>query len=449
MKNTRKNRSGSDSYSVSEAAALLGVSTPTLKRMVQDGTLDGFHTPGGHLRVSADSIEGTKDQRHTRARSSREPSSILQNRRERLEELNIEAQEVRARRELAKLQREEQEEAEEREADAQAREKEAAQREAQIELERERLEHEKAQERRRMESERLQQQARQEAEHRLMAFRQRWYDGAAQVVTKTGPYWLTAGQRKETIEALEVEIDRRQPADEPRMADIIARSLQALVETLKAERDAQERRQRLTNEALWSLPYSATDAEKVKAAAAIRQALARFDNSADVSEMRVASKEAAQPIRQAIERRQLDGRLVNWALRSLPAGWTDRDAARIRRECAEILAELPVDTSEVEGKDALEPTVKEACAEINTRQAEQERQVRKAGLVQQGVGEVSTYMLESNRDGEISDREYWSSDFTRRLETAVRHGLESELTGDESTKEVRKLAREIMDGAIE
>jgi excisionase family DNA binding protein len=144
-----KNQSPNDSYSVSEAAILLGVSIPTLKKMVTDGTLDGFRTSGGHHRITADSIEAMKSQRETRARPVREASPVLQSRRERLEELNIEAQEVRARRQLAKLQREEQEEAERREAEAQAREDEAAQREAEIDLEQRRLGREEAQERKR------------------------------------------------------------------------------------------------------------------------------------------------------------------------------------------------------------------------------------------------------------------------------------------------------------
>ncbi|HEV2380151.1 MAG TPA: hypothetical protein VG206_10200 [Terriglobia bacterium] len=200
---------------------------------------------------------------------------------------------------------------------------------------------------------------------------------------------------------------------------------------------------------MWSLPYSATDAEKVKATAAIREALARFDNFADVCEMRVAAKEAVQPFRQAIERRQLDERLINWALRSLPAGRTDRDEARIRRECAEILAEMPQDVSEPEGREALEPTVKEACGEINKRQAEQERQARKAELITDGLAQINTYMLELLREDEITREEYLDSHFTRQLESAVRRGLESVLIGDETTKEAWERAREMIDGELE
>jgi len=46
----------------------LGVSVPTVKRMVDDGLLEAFRTPGGHRRVSAESIEAVRDQRRGQAR---------------------------------------------------------------------------------------------------------------------------------------------------------------------------------------------------------------------------------------------------------------------------------------------------------------------------------------------------------------------------------------------
>ncbi|HEV3275356.1 MAG TPA: helix-turn-helix domain-containing protein [Terriglobia bacterium] len=445
MKNKEKNRSSTDSYSASDAATLLGVSIPTLRRMVKEGALEGFRTPGGHVRVTAESIEAVKDQRHATSRPVREASPVLQNRRDRLEELTLETQELRAKTELGKLRREEQEEAEQREAEAQEREEEAEQHQAEIELQRERLEHAKAQERRRLERERAEEQARFEAEEELAAFRQRWYDAVAEAVAIPKRAWLTAAQRKELTEALEAEIERRLPADEPRMVTIIARGLEALLEPLGAKREAQERRERATKETLWSLPYSATDAEKVKATAAIRDALGHLESFADLTEMRVAAQEAIRPFCQAIERRLLDVRLVSWALQQLPWSRTERDEVRIRREAAEILADLPIDISEVDGKEALEPTVGEARAEVEKRQAEKDRQRRKAGLIQHGLDEVSSYLLKLNAEGEISDKEYWDASFRADMRDAVQRGLEGELLGDEAVSQVRELAREMAD----
>lgn len=445
MKKIGKNRSEADSHSTSDAAALLGVSIPTLKRMVRDGTLESFRTPGGHLRILAESIEAVREHRQARPRPVRDASPVLQNRREQLEELTLETQEHRARRELEKLRREEQQEADRLEAEAQAREDEAAERQAELDLERDRLELAKAQEEARQERQRAQERLNLEAERELVAFRCRWQEKAGEAVAAYEYRWLSATQRKEVLEGLEAEIEKRRPLDEPRMAAIIARSLEALVEPLRAERDAQERRQRLTDEALRSLPYMATETEKVRATAAIREALRQFDNFADVCEMRVATQEAVQPIRQDIEKRTLDERMMRWAVGELPWGSEDRDRARLCRECEEILAELPQNVSEAEAKEALEPTIREAREEIEKRQAEKERQARKANLIQQGVAEVSSYLLELKREGEISDKEFWDSEFTANLKEAVRRGLEAELSGDEATKEVREIVHTLID----
>jgi hypothetical protein len=86
--------------------------------------------------------------------------------------------------------------------------------------------------------------------------------------------------------------------------------------------------------------------------------------------MRVAAQQAIEPISRAVERRLLDERVINWAIFKLPWRATDYDKARVRRECAEILAEQPQDISEVEAQEALEPTVQEARLDIEKREAE-------------------------------------------------------------------------------
>jgi hypothetical protein len=53
--------------------------------MVKDGTLEGFRTPGGRLRIGLDSVDTMRNHRHALAGLVREASPVLQNRRERLE----------------------------------------------------------------------------------------------------------------------------------------------------------------------------------------------------------------------------------------------------------------------------------------------------------------------------------------------------------------------------
>ena len=201
------------------------------------------------------------------------------------------------------------------------------------------------------------------------------------------------------------------------MATILKRSLESLAEPFQRQQQAQEKRNRMMQYALMKLPYSATEAERVRVTAAIRDALRRLDDDADECEMRVAAQEAMQPLCQAIEKRLLDERLIEWAIRELPYwGQNDRDEARLRRECAEILEELPADVSEEEAKEALEPTISEMCQEIEERQARKQREAQKANLIREGVAEVSHYLWRLKQDGEISSEDYWDSDLRADLE---------------------------------
>ncbi len=162
----------------------------------------------------------------------RDASPVLQNRRERLEELTLEAQEIRARRELVKLEREEQDEAEQQQAEEEEREQEAAERQAELELEREQLEHERTQER-----------ARKEVQRSTADFRSRWLEEANQVLVTPECRWLSAAQRKEIIDAVAVEVEKRQPSDAPRMALILGHTIAALLERFQAEEKAQKQRE--------------------------------------------------------------------------------------------------------------------------------------------------------------------------------------------------------------
>jgi hypothetical protein len=328
--------------------------------MVAEGRLESFRTPGGHVRILAESIGAMREPRAERIRPVRDASLVLQNRRERLEELTLEAQEVRARRELEKLQREDEAKAEQQEEEEETREQEAAERQAELELEREQLEQEQAQER-----------ARKESERALAAFRYRWLQEVNQALADPQCRWLSAAQKKEIIDAVEAEIGKRQPSDAPRMATILAHTIAALMERYQAERQVQKRRQEIIERAAWSVSVFATDQEKAQATVAVREAIRRLDADASESELLTSAKEAIQPIQQAIERRLIKERVLNWAIQQLPWSKTELDAVRVRRECAEILAELPEDFSEAEAKEALAATVQETCQDVEERHASQ------------------------------------------------------------------------------
>jgi uncharacterized protein YecE (DUF72 family) len=143
-------------------------------------------------------------------------------------------------------------------------------------------------------------------------------------------------------------------------------------------------------------------------------------------------------------------RVLNWAVSQLPF-WhsTEQDKARLRRECQGILAQLPEDVTEAEARAELEEAITGACQAVEQRKASKEREERKASLIQQGVAEVTIYLTELNRKGEITNEEYWDSEVAEHFKACVRRELERELTGDESAREVKNRAREIIDSELE
>ncbi len=430
-----------ESYSVSQTARLLGISSPTVRRMAADGELESFHTPGGHLRVTRESVDaarrGTKEKREAAG-----PSPVLRNRRERVEELALEAQELRAQRELERLRREQEEEQAELDAEAEAQERQAD-REAEaarLRLERVQIQQERERERR-------------EAERALQAFRTRWLQEAEKFIQEFGfrlhHPWLSQAQRRAILNACEAEIANRQLADERVMATIIERTINATVEPWEHMQRIVELRADAVRVALWKLPSGTTDKEKAQATGLIRQSLAKLPASAAEFELRAAAEEAIARLCQAIEKRKLVEEVTDWAVRQLP--WlvaTDADKNSLCRECIEALAELPGDISEAEAREHVEELTQEASKEIEDREAERERERRKVQLVAQGVNEVFSYLLELKRDGEISSDDLWDSDLRQQLERDVRNELEDEISGNETAQEVQDLVREIIDDEL-
>ena len=436
MKESSKIRSHAESHSATEAARLLGVSTPTLKRMEAEGQVEGFRTPGGHLRIVATSIEAIREHRR-QPRPARDASPVLLNRRERVEEVNLQVQELRARRELDGLRREEAEEAERREAEAEENEQEAAERRETLALERERLAREEARER----------QGR-EVQQQLAAFRCSWLEQANELVGASELRWLSLAQRKEVMDALEAEIMKPQPHDTPRMAMVLARAAAACIEPMIMERDANRERERRIESALWSLPAFATDAEKAEAAASAREALSRLPYSAQELELRSAAEKALEPVRRKVARRLMTERVLNWLVLQLPWQSTEQEKSRLRRECVEILGKLPEDVSEIEAKDALEPAIRTACQEIAEREARKVRDEKKAALVRQGLAEISNYLWQLKERGEITTEEFLDSDFKSDLERTITKELQRELSGEETAKEVKEVVHDFIHGEL-
>jgi len=177
--------------------------------------------------------------------------------------------------------------------------------------------------------------------------------------------------------------------------------------------------------------------------------LAPLPNTASDFEVCTAAENAIEAVRQRVNSRQMTERVIKRAVSLLTfLQSTEQHKARVRWERAEILADLPHDVTEAEAKVALQPTVREACQEMDDRQAHKRREEQKARLIQYGLAEISGYPWRLNQDGEITAEEYLDADFKAGLQRTVKAELERALSGEETTKEVEELAREIIEAEL-
>jgi excisionase family DNA binding protein len=284
------------SYSAAEAADVLGISVPTLKRMVRAGELDAFKTVGGHLRVRPDSLEAVHQNKSISG--GRQVSPVLQNRQDHVQELVLEGQELRATRQLRKEREEEAAEAEQKREERQEHARQAQHQAERLQLERQQLEMQECENAQRA-----------QAQAALRHFRQRWLAHADKLLNGfLGAFWkydwLTPQQRKEVAEALEAEIAKRTPDHEGRMEQILNQALASFVAPLEAFREIARRREQAIDRTCWKLGRSATDSERVRAQALAREALKQMPLDARHDELLIKAEEVIAPIARAIEERE-------------------------------------------------------------------------------------------------------------------------------------------------
>lgn len=388
------------SVPVSEAARLTGFSVRTLKRMCEAGQLESYRSPGGHVRVIRASLE-----RFLRDASSAPQvpaSSVLANKRERVEELSLQLQETRAMREIRKLS-EEDSEMERQRAETQ-RAQDLANKRAVQET---RLEAARDTERR----EREQREA--EAQRQRAEFGRQWLSFA----TDRFPAWVSYEQRQPLLAAVEETISARDPGDAELMARLLADAISRVCAPWQAERLGQQKREELIERTITSgLPIGAMDSEKAKAAASARSALAQVPLVASEWELRAAVSAAVEPMVKAIEQRKAAEREKE---RQRAEAERARDAERRARE-------------EREAKARADAVL---------------RRMRKGNLVAAGVAHVSSYLSELFRKDEITRDEWLDFELQRELQEQVREALESQLTGadDESDSDAKQITEEVVD----
>ena len=182
-----------EALSITEAARQLGVSGRTIKRMIDDGKIPAFRTRGGHLRIPAESVRTVKGET---PRAVSNPSSVLQNRPERVEELALEAQELRGRCQLERLRRDAATEEQRYLAESETLRRESEREVQAIALERERESREQAEAERRRRHESEQHQAR-------TRFISQWIEAGLKRIPANAPGELQFEVRQRLKKALE------------------------------------------------------------------------------------------------------------------------------------------------------------------------------------------------------------------------------------------------------
>jgi excisionase family DNA binding protein len=427
----------SESIPVSEAARLLGVSQRTVKRMCSAGQLASFKTAGGHVRVPRPDVERFR-QGHVSAAPA-PASSVLNNRRERVEELGLEAQELRAKREIEKLREEDTQTVRARTMAVRADT--LAQRRG---LEETRLQRERDGERR--EREKREATAKRERDE----FSRGWLRWAQNVL----PDWLSAEQEHAVVSAVETTLSNYEPREpDEHVRPGLERTIERFVSPWRVEREERARRERLIEQTVWRLPTGATERDKARAVASARTALSTVTMHASDAEVRVVLNEAIAPVIESIEEAQTRARrehLIESAARSLPF-WnsTDADKAQVQAEVRSAVANLPLRASQREEQtvvDVAVASVRRAIEErTNVQRQQSERERKKSTLITLAVFHAGNYLDE---EFEIEDDQD-SFELRRDVGAAVRSTLEEELTGTESQDEANRIAREIVDDRFE
>jgi|SRR6267154_2417625 len=282
----------SEWVSISEAVRLSGLSTRTLKRMAEENRLNFSRSPGGHIRIARADLDGLL--RRQSSNPSAPASSVLHNRKERVEELVLESQELRAKRDLERM-REEDEERERQRAEVQRAE--AVARELALAEQRSR---------RTSELERRKREQREAAAVRQQAeFDRHWFRWAKDRLSILS--WLSIEQRRTVIDEVSFEVRAHGPEEDvDAMEQVLSETIARVCAPWVFERDVKAKREKLLEESLWPLSWYATDQEKARAAANARVAIAQIPLTAEDWEIRAALSAVIEPIRKALAKRDLE-----------------------------------------------------------------------------------------------------------------------------------------------
>lgn len=387
-----------ETLSASEAALKLGVAPSTVKEMARAGELDAFKTVGGHWRFSVAGIEEYRKGRRVGLRLQSVATSVsLVSRRERVEDLNLKAQEIRARQQLSELQDEQASEADRRTMETQAR----------------KLEHQRSLEQVRADRQRQKcERQRAEAEHRREAIREQVLLAAPEVLAEAFPEGASYEQQRSFADALDIEL-RRVGVEDIGTAGQVAKALAAtFIRSWRAAmaRDGVRRNvsNRVSREIHWMSGVVPADA--AEADSAIRETIARLPADASEQELLAAARAAVSPIATRIKAREQERRhrqeleSLVWSS-TVGEGFGDK-AEAAERAVREALETLPIGSE----RHVLERTRGTALAPFREQSKARRAADRYAGTWL----DVRRYLQKLEIEGE------WEFDQMERVEIAQR-----------------------------
>ncbi|MFZ0361769.1 MAG: helix-turn-helix domain-containing protein [Terriglobales bacterium] len=284
-----------EAMSVAEAAASLGVSVPTVRQMVARGQLVAFRTPGGHLRFTSDSVRAAKGE-SLPVPPGRVPSSSLQNRRERVEELNLETTELRAERQLDALRREQEEEEADRRAEAESLRQERKDQARALVVDRQRIKREAAEERERR-------RAAEEAQSRQERFVSSWLGVGLALIPKGVP----AEVQRDVVRKVEEFLQECKVTQEMQILRLVTATVADALSPWQREQEITT----IVEEARQMLPYMARGVSgsptvwDLKAKQAAFGSIAELEDSGSLEQVRTAARLAVQTVVEKYEAHEL------------------------------------------------------------------------------------------------------------------------------------------------
>jgi excisionase family DNA binding protein len=381
----------------------MGLSSRTLKRMIAAGQLEAFRSPGGHLRVARTAVE--KFRRGLGSSTPVAASSVLQNKRERIEELGLEVQELRATREIEKVRAED------------SRSERARLLETRVQV----LTQKRAIQQTRLQREQIaQERDRAQKQQEREQWERSWINGTI----KFCPDWLLHEQVRTVIAAVKETLTNYDDGQDG-IGEALVLTVNRVVGPWRAEREAKEKQQEAERQATqrreslidsmtaFSL-FQATDVEKASAITAARTALLSIPLNAGELYVRAAISGAIDPFKQVVERRLDDER-------------SKAKAARAKEEA-------------------------ESQERVRNAQKvfeEQRRQSAKQHLISVGELRVWLYICELCHGGEINNEYLNDISWQEERKAEVRNTIEQEFDGTEGAGAAEELAYKVVDEALD